>query len=125
MTWQKKSGPSDSSLVNDVGTERRRKPRIYDPFPAKVQGTDINGESFETMTVIDNLSADAMYLRLMQRVKQGTKLSVLFQLSLKTGAEAVSQPRVAVQGSVLRTETRAGGVCGVAITFDRSRFLFE
>lgn len=84
----------------------------------------MDGESFETETVIDNLSADGLYLRLMRAVKQGAKLSVVFHLSLKTGAEAVSQPRVAVKGLVLRTESKPGGVCGVAITFDRSRFLF-
>jgi PilZ domain-containing protein len=124
MKRQKKSPPRDSSLENDVGTERRRKPRIFDPFPAKVKGTNLDGESFETETVIDNLSADGLYLRLMQRVKQGAKLSVVFQLSLKPGAEAVSQPRVAVKGLVLRTESKPGGVFGVAITFDRARFLF-
>ena len=84
----------------------------------------MDGESFESETVIDNLSADGLYLRLLQHVERGASLSVVFQLSLKVGTGADSPPRVAVKGLVLRTESKPGGVWGAAITFDRSRFLF-
>jgi hypothetical protein len=123
MKRQKETTTTERSSVNDVRTERRSSPRIYDPFPATVRGKDADGESFESETVIDNLSADGLYLRLMQHVKQGARLSVVFQLSLKGGSG--SRPRVSVKGLVLRTESKPGGVWGAAITFDRSRFLFS
>ena len=78
--------------------------------------------------MIDNLCADGLYLRLMRPVERGAKLSVVFRLSTSTAAaaaaKAVAQPRVAVKGVVLRSESKPGGACGVAITFERPRFLF-
>src|SRR5262245_29330904 len=63
--------------VTDAGAERRRHPRLRKPFPATVRGVDAYGESFEADTVLDNLSAGGLYLRLGRCVKQKTKLFVI------------------------------------------------
>lgn len=104
------------------GGDRRSKPRIYVPFPATVQGLDENGQAFEVNTVIDSLSGDSLYLRLMMRVEQGARLSIVIQLSTST-TEGVATPRMSVHGEVLRSEERPGGACGVAVRFKSHRFI--
>ena len=37
----------DSASAGYAGEERRRKPRIQEPFPAKVRGIDCMGDPFE------------------------------------------------------------------------------
>lgn len=102
--------------------ERRSKPRINIPFPATVEGVDKSGKQFKVDTVLDNLSKEGIYLRLVPSVEQGTELSIVFRLSSSTQVEP-STPRVAVQGTVLRIEPKAGGVSGVAVKINPSRFL--
>jgi hypothetical protein len=99
--------------------ERRGKPRIHVPFPAKVRGVDKNGEPFDVETMLDNLSGRGFYLRMMPSVEEGAKLTVVITLS----TIARDAPRVRVQGTALRVETKPGGVCGVAATFSHPHFL--
>lgn len=99
-------------------------PRIYDPFPTTVQGVDVNGKSFQVKTVLDNISAGGVYLRLAPWVGEGAKLSIIFQLTSRVpNAEEADTPSIAVQGKVLRVEPKHGGACGVAIMITRHQFL--
>jgi hypothetical protein len=100
--------------------ERRRKARIYIPFPASVEGVDVNGEGFRINAVLDNLSADSLYLRIMERVKPGAILSILFRLSTAATDEAATSS-VAVRGTVIRTDEKPGGACGIAVKFNSPR----
>lgn len=101
--------------------ERRSKPRIYVPFHATVRGKRIEGEEFNVETVLDNVSGEGLYMRMMPSVKEGTLLSIV--LSLYTGSSPTPDaPRVVIEGVVLRVENKPGGVCGVAVAFDRVRF---
>src|SRR5438270_3427276 len=54
----------------DAGAERRRRPRLYEPFPVMVRGVDASGTSFEINTVLDNMSADGLYVRLRRQVRR-------------------------------------------------------
>jgi hypothetical protein len=54
-------------------------------------------------------------------VKKGTKLTVIFSLSLAAGNASV--PQVKVNGTVTRVEQKPGGVSGVVVTFSRAQFL--
>ena len=102
--------------------ERRRKPRIDIPFPAKVKGVDANGEAFETNSVLDNFSAGGLYLRLACSLNQGAELLVFVELPTasedKAGASLIE-----TKGVVLRAEPKPDGACGVAVGFERYRFL--
>ncbi|HVF28764.1 MAG TPA: hypothetical protein VM943_11015 [Pyrinomonadaceae bacterium] len=102
--------------------ERRGKPRIHVPFPAKVQGVDKNGQPFDVETVLDNLSGRSLYLRMMPPVEEGAKLTVVITLST-VAPDAGNASRVRVQGTALRVETKPGGVCGIAATFSHPHFL--
>ncbi|PYV86367.1 MAG: hypothetical protein DMG05_19935 [Acidobacteria bacterium] len=113
---------SDSRFTNNGEINHRTKPRIYEPFPAKVRGVDTNGEAFRIETVIDNLSTGGVYLRLAQPVEQGAKLFIMIRLSTAKSDE-MPAPRVAARGVVLRAEPQPDGVYGLAIAFTRHRFL--
>ena len=104
------------------GAERRRKPRLEGPFPAVVHGADAGGEAFELHTVIDNISAGGLYVRLRQRVEPGATLFFLATLSA-TGRVGGFAPRLALHGVALRAELTPEGTCGVAVAISHYRFL--
>ncbi len=102
--------------------DRRRKPRIQEPFAARIRGVDGKGDSFEAEAVLDNLSAGGLYLRLRRNVKEGLPLFILLQLAtrLMPGTKGL---RVAAHGRVLRSEPQPDGACGVAVVFERYHYL--
>ena len=74
------------------------------------------GEVFDVATVLDNISGDGLYLRLMPCVEQGTKLSLV--VGLERVADGTNDAaRFSIDGVVRRVEKKSGGACGVAITF--------
>ena len=77
------NGPATDN--NEV--ERRSKPRIDEHFPAKVRGVDTAGKAFKAETVIDNLSAGGVYLRLARPVSPGADLFVIIRLSTSLSRE--------------------------------------
>lgn len=104
-----------------VAEERRSKLRIAVPFHAKVRGTDLSGDEFAVETVLDNISAGGLYVRIVPRVAIGTRLSV--DVALRTTPVATGDsPRFSVDGTVLRAEQKPGGACGLAVSFEQVRF---
>ncbi len=102
--------------------ERRRKPRIHEPFPAKVRGIDCMGDPFEVEAVLDNLSAGGLYMRVDRRMEAGVRLFIFFRLATRLTPEAKGL-RVAVRCRVLRSELQPDGACGVAVAFERHHHL--
>src|SRR5437773_1151145 len=102
--------------------DRRRKPRIYEPFPAKVRGIDSRGDPFEVEAVLDNLSAGGLYMRVKRRMEAGVKLFIFFRLATRLTPEAKGL-RVAARSRVLRSEPQPDGACGVAVAFERHHHL--
>lgn len=104
------------------GRDRRGKPRINVPFHVKVNGVDEEGEVFTVETVVDNVSGNGLYLRMIPCVELGAKMSIV--LGLHTATRVIDEaPRFLIDGVVRRAEKKPGGVCGMAVTFDRVRFL--
>ena len=102
--------------------ERRCKPRIKGPFPIVVHGVDVVGDTFEIKTVIDNISAGGLYVKIGQRVEPGATL--FFHASLSSVERVVElAPRLLLHGVVLRSELTHGSACGVAVAFSHYRFL--
>jgi hypothetical protein len=104
------------------GTERRSKPRIYEPFFATARGVDAQGKDFEITTQLVNLSVRGLYMKLAQSVEPGTRLGAVIQFS-STRTNGAGAPRVAIEGVVLRVELKQSGVYGVALEFTQYRFL--
>lgn len=102
--------------------ERRRMARIALPFPARMRGSDVAGRRFDTETVLDNLSANGLYLRLMRRVVPGTRVFVVIRLAVGSAAQQM-KPRLAANGLVSRAEPQSGGEWGLGVRLTRHRFL--
>ena len=119
---QSKQEVPDHLLVIENTEERRSKSRIYAPFPATVQGVDVNGTAFQSKTTIDNISTGGLYLRLMQHLERRTKLYIIVQLS---NAQIDGEPglRLHISGEVLRVEPRVGGACGFAVVIKQNRLI--
>ena len=98
--------------------------RLDGPYPALVRGVDADGQAFEEKTVLDSVSAGAICLRLLRCVAENGRLLILFQFSSTTpGAMGVLGPRVAVRGVVQSVQPQPDGTYGVAVEFQRHRFL--
>jgi hypothetical protein len=102
--------------------ERRVKPRIDVPFPVTVYGVDAKGEAFKVQTVLDNISAGGLYMRLWPRIEPGATLFIISRFSTSPETEGPA-PRVALYGAVLRAEFKCGCTCGVAVAFSHHQFL--
>ena len=102
--------------------DRRRKPRIYEPFAARVRGVDGRGDSFEVEAVLDNLSAGGLYMWVKRHVEEGLQIFILFRLAARLTPE-VKGLRVAAHGRVLRSESGPDGACGIAVVFERYHHL--
>ena len=101
--------------------DRRSKPRICVPFKAKVHGVDNKGEEYNVETVLDNVSGDGLYMRMMLSIEEGTSLSI--EVRLRPPSRVTQEPpRILLEGTVLRIEKKVGGVCGVAVAIEHVRF---
>ncbi len=105
------------------GFERRHEPRLALPFPATVRGVDATGDRFEEKVELDSFSAHGLYVRLRRPVRQGTRLFICVKLWLGQGGDARGAC-IALHGHVLRTESQPDGRCGMAVGFERHRFLY-
>ncbi len=99
--------------------ERRRKPRLTEPFPARVWGVDSGDLPFNVNCVLDNISSTGLYLRMPTLVEAGSEVRLIVHLlnGPDTGATA------SLQGSILRSELQPDGKHGVAIAIENHRFL--
>ena len=115
--------PADGSTLYGSGLEQRGAVRVAMPFPVMVRGVDRTGDRFTLDSVLDNLSATGLYLRLARLMEPGAALFVVVRLSIALTQEA-AVPGVAARGVVLRAEPQPGGTCGIAVRFTRHRFLY-
>jgi hypothetical protein len=99
--------------------ERRSKPRITNPFPTTVQGTDVLGRPFEAECAIDNMSSRGVYLRLSNQVSLGDELTVVVKFHNLSGATANAR----LQCHVLRAEPQTKGLFGLALAITGYKFL--
>ena len=99
--------------------DRRRKVRICELFPTKIKGADPQGNLYEIDTVLENLSASGLYVRMAQKVQEGDKLSIRIKLPpvSEVGAPGLN---VLTEGDVLRVDCLESDSFGVAVVFTRS-----
>ncbi|HKZ02127.1 MAG TPA: PilZ domain-containing protein [Pyrinomonadaceae bacterium] len=106
---------------NNVGVERRKKPRVCNPFSVVVRSVNAEGEAFTSETVVDNLSAGGMYVRIPELVSKGTRVFSVLQFPVAATGHPTGS-RVALKGVALRSDEGLR-LCGLAVTFTRHRFL--
>ena len=110
----------DSDKASQTGIpERRVRPRIHKPFPARVWGTDAEGQNFDVDCELDNISSKGLYLRLPMQMKSGFELSMVIKFLNRqgTGATALLNCRT------LRSEPQPDGCYGIAMTITDHHFL--
>lgn len=119
---------SEQSTFNEAKApdkvERRRQPRINQPFPATVFGVNAYDVEFESKTTLDNLSAGGLHLKLKQHLRQGAKISVVVRPSMAPDDKAPTL-RVAANGVVLRSEPQTDGTYGLGIALHKTDFFEE
>ncbi len=104
-----------------ISLNRRIKPRVDCDYPAIIEGYDPDGKRYNGYARLANLSASGLFMKTNRRVENGVELSVLILLA---GSIIESDaPKIATNGTVVRTETQHDGTCGVAVKFNRYRFL--
>jgi hypothetical protein len=86
-----------------------------------VEGQDDSGGDFSVHTVLDNLSGNGLYLRIMPCVEEGAKLFIELSMLAAPGVSDAATP-FHIEGLVVRIEKKTGGVCGVAVNFVNVRF---
>jgi hypothetical protein len=101
--------------------DRRVKPRIECDYSAMVEGTNGNGKKFQDHAQLVNLSASGLFMLVDRDLVNGSKISVTIHLTDPSCSS--DAPKLATNGTVVRTEPRHEGVCGVAIKFQNYRFI--
>jgi hypothetical protein len=101
--------------------ERRGKPRMECAYPATVRGYSLDEKKFEENATVINLSASGIYVLLNRFINKGQDLSV--KIAFPTGSLEWGSSKMATKGVVVRTEALSEGVLGIAIKFQRRRFL--
>ncbi len=115
--------PSESFNLGNTeragALERRAKPRIKEPFPARVWGVDTAGHPFSLDCLLDNMSARGLYLRMARRMEAGGDISLAVRLSNSQENGAIA----GVRGMVLRNEPQPDGRHGIAVIIRHQEFL--
>ena len=112
----------NGGLSNLFWGERRASPRVGHPFALTLRTVDAMGEALHIETVLDNISARGIFVRLVRPVALGARLSTVIRLSDVPG-EACA--RVAARGVVKRVERTADGQYGIAVAFERHRMIYR
>jgi hypothetical protein len=99
--------------------ERRDRPRIHEPFPARVWGTDSEDQNFDVDIELDNISSTGLYLRLPIQMKSGAELRLVVKFLNRqgTGATALLHCRI------LRSEPQPDSCYGIAMKITDHHFL--
>ncbi len=103
-------------------TERRKTPRIREPFPIAVYGTSVSGVRREVTADVENLCARGIYFRSFENIESWKRILVVVRLSLSAD-RTVPAATFAARAQVLRVEPRNDGRTGFAVSFARYRFL--
>ncbi len=105
-----------------MSTERRKKPRIYDPIPVRVLGVGPDGEHFEFDTVAENISAGGLSAPAPRIVKAGDELTFQIRFAL-AGSTPAQAPAVTARGTVVRAQELPDGTSKFAAGFTLRRAL--
>ncbi len=105
-----------------MDTERRKKPRIYDPIPVRVRGVDPDGHHFEFDTVAKNISAGGLWAPAPRILRAGDELTFQIRFAL-AGSKPAQAPTVSTRGKVVRSEELPDGTSQFAAAFTLRRIL--
>jgi hypothetical protein len=106
---------ADRPSSNMTFTDMRKSTRVYGSFPVRLRWVNPSGRRLHAGTVVDNIGAGGLYMRLRRRMAEGLELFAVVWL--------VSGAAIAAKGRVIRVEKRPRGLVGVAVRFTRTRLV--
>lgn len=101
----------------------KRPQRLYERLRVTVKGRDAAGDRFRVTTFLENICEGGLYVLLDRKVEGGAPLSFFVSFTTLPAGESVNAPRLCARGRVVRAEAQPGGLCGVAVSFTRHRFV--
>jgi hypothetical protein len=102
-------------------SDRRIKPRISCDYPAIIEGIDVDGNKYNDHARLENLSASGLLMFTNRKAEHGSRLSVTIILS--NSPEDIDAPKLSTKGTVVRIQSQLNGTCGIAIKFNKYKFL--
>ena len=96
----------------------RRSLRTNVQYHGRGRGVDGNGDTFKTDVIIDNMSANGLYLRIPRNIRQGSQTCIALRLSSNL-ADMSHKMAVTIREVALRSEPRREGSWSVAFVFAR------
>jgi hypothetical protein len=109
--------PVTFALPGLAKRDRRGKPRLNDPLPARVWGIDSEGELVGFDCLLDNLSSSGLFLKIPKSLKLSSQISLVVRLLNGSGLMA------AIKGKVLRDEPQLDGSRGIAVRITEHQLL--
>ena len=104
--------------------ERRQKPRLHDPIPLIVQGSDENGRKYRFDTITRDVGSEGLCALAPRIMKKGETVSLRMRFSV-AGSKPVQAPSVAASAVVLRVEEQPDESSLFAVSFLSRRVLFS
>lgn len=92
------------------------------PYLTRIRGKDSEGRKFKEYVVLDHISTSGLQVRLQQKLKPGTQLSIIVRLSLQPEWQ-VSAQYLAVRGKAVKIAPQLDGTNSITVTFTRCRFI--
>lgn len=92
-------------------------------YPGRLRSVFVNGDTFNTDIIIDNMSVNGLYLRIRRNIRQGSPTCIALRFSTDQ-ADMSHKMVMAIRGVALRSEPKSDGTWGVAVAFARYRVLF-
>jgi hypothetical protein len=105
----------------NISPDRRIKPRVICDYPAIIKGNDEDGNKYKENAKLANLSASGLYMRTYRYIENGSKLAVTILLT--SALIDKDTPKIATNGIVIRSEPQKDGTYGIAVKFNKYRFL--
>ncbi len=114
--------PATPQVEDFAGSDRRRKPRIYDPIPLNVRGVGADGEPYEFETVTVNIGAGGVCALAPRTLRAGEVIFLSIRF-LHAGSAPPHAPKVAARATVQRAEELPGGLFQFAAQFTLRRIV--
>jgi len=111
----------DKTISNSLFPEKRTKPRINCDYPATVWGLDEHGQKFIDEARVTNLSSSGALAVSKRSIPNGAEVYV--KIAISSGSLEWGTSNLATRGNVVRNEPQSDGAIGIAIKFQKYKFL--
>jgi hypothetical protein len=116
------NGKTVENLKPMAVLERRQKPRINEPVPVIVRGSDGHGRTYRFNTIARDIGSGGLCASAPRIMQTGEKILLHVRFAL-AGSKPSQAPAIAARARVLRVEEQSNGSCVFAASFLLHRFI--